>query len=67
LPRISIGLSTGRVNVKLFGAPQRQAYGPLVELVEVLFPDAAERSVVLENAAAVVWVWRVSATRTCRI
>jgi hypothetical protein len=43
LPRISIGLSTGRVNVRLFGAPQRQDYGPLVELVEVLFPDAAER------------------------
>jgi predicted TIM-barrel fold metal-dependent hydrolase len=25
-------------------APQRQDYGPLVELVEVLFPDAAERA-----------------------
>jgi predicted TIM-barrel fold metal-dependent hydrolase len=24
-------------------APQRQDYGPLVELVEVLFPDAADR------------------------
>jgi hypothetical protein len=24
-------------------APQRQDYGPLVELVEVLFPDATER------------------------
>jgi hypothetical protein len=43
LPRISIGLSTGRVNVQLSGAPQRQDYGPLVEWVEVLFPDAAER------------------------
>ena len=24
-------------------APQRQDYGPLVELAEMLFPDAAER------------------------
>jgi len=35
-------------------APQRQDYGPLLELAQMLFPDPAERQAVLRHAAPLV-------------